>query len=149
MHTTIYALPLFSAAVAVAAASSEPKPLTLVTRPKLNKHRKHHKNVKASGAVVTVANAESKRDRALARTVAVDSNIFFVTVPVSASIRIPTWPDLPAIGVQPASSRDMLVDTGSAPFVVNSPPTYQASAATKPTNYTAKFACACPPRSQR
>ena len=36
----------------------------------------------------------------------------------------------------------MIVDTGSAPFVVNSPPAYQKSAATKATNYTATFACA-------
>lgn len=35
----------------------------------------------------------------------------------------------------------MLVDTGSAPFVLNSP-AYQASGATKGSNYTARFACA-------
>ena len=85
MHTALYALPLLSAAVAVAAGSAAPKPLVLATRPKLNKHREHHKNVKVSGAAVTVANAASKRDRSKARSVPLDTNLFFVTVPVSAS----------------------------------------------------------------
>lgn len=74
MHTTLYALPLLSAAVAVvSASSSDPKPIVLATRPKLNKARKHHKHVATSGAAISVAQASSNRDRPQPRCVSQSS----------------------------------------------------------------------------
>ena len=71
------------AVAGAAAASSAPKVVHLNTQPKLNPHRKPHKPVQLAGAV-SVAGASSKKGATASRSIPLDANVYYLTVPVSA-----------------------------------------------------------------
>ena len=74
---------LLTASLTVAAASSDPRPVSLQTHFKLNTNRRHrHKRVKLSHAA-SGAGASGSGARA-ARTVLLDSSVFYLTVSVGA-----------------------------------------------------------------